>query len=78
MTQIKLTVSRGENFTPASLMKRYADRTPGVVYYTSYWGNARLALDGIEYQYHHWSITAENGADVVTLYFEEVKTNERV
>ena len=27
MKQIKIQVARGENFTPASLMKRYADQT---------------------------------------------------
>lgn len=72
MIQIKLTVSRGENFTPASLMKRYADQTPGVIFHRGYWGAALLAIGSRNYEYHHWSITAENGAEVVTLHCREV------
>lgn len=72
MTQISVTVSRGENFTPASLMYRYAKHTPGVTHYNSHFGATRLIINGRHYEYHHLSITAENGADVVTLYLEEV------
>ena len=36
MIQIQVTVSRGENFTPASLMYRYAKHTPGVTHYNSH------------------------------------------
>lgn len=72
MIQIKVSISRGENFTPASLMKRYADQTPGTEFRRSYFGNALLQIGGKAYSYHHWSITAENGAEVVTLFCEEV------
>lgn len=72
MIQIKLTVSRGENFTPASLMYRYAKHTSGVTHYNSHFGNARLIIKGRHYGYHNFSITAENGADVVTLHLGEV------
>lgn len=72
MKQIKIQVSRGENFTPASLMKRYADQT-GTEFRRSFWGAAELVIEGRFYQYHHWSITAENDVEIVTLYLEEVK-----
>lgn len=78
MIQISVTVSRGENFTPASLMYRYAKHTPGVTHYNSHFGATRLIIKGKHYEYHHLSITAENGTDVVTLHLEEVKSNERV
>jgi hypothetical protein len=72
MIQIKLTVSRGENFTPGSLMKRYADQTPGAIHHYGHFGAHRLALNNRDYEYHHWSVTADNGADVVTLFLLEV------
>ena len=71
MNQIKIQVARGENFTPASLMKRYADHT-GAEFRRSFWGAAELVIEGRFYHYHHWSITAENGIETVTLYLEEV------
>lgn len=71
MIQIQVTVFRGENFTPSALMKRYADHTPGAEFRRSYFENALLVIGGKSYTYHHWSITAENGAEVVTLYLEE-------
>lgn len=74
MKQIKIQVARGENFTPASLMKCYADHTVAV-FRRSFWGAAELVIEGRFYQYHHWSITAENGIETVTLYLEEVKHN---
>lgn len=74
MKEIKIKVDPGENFTAAGLMKRYADQTPGVMFGRSYFGEAELTQDGKKYRYHHWSITSENGAEVVTLYLQEVKT----
>lgn len=71
MNQVKITVQRGENFTAASLMKRYANQT-GAEFRRSFWGAAELVIDGIAYQYHHWSVTAENGAETITLFLEEV------
>ena len=71
MKEIKIQVSRGENFTPASLMKRYADQT-GAEFRRSFWGAAGLVIEGRFYQYHHWGITAENGVEIVTLFLEEV------
>ena len=75
MKQIKIQIARGENFTPASLMKRYADKTPGVAFTRGYFGNAQLVIEERIYQYHHWSITAENDVETVTLHLEEVKHN---
>lgn len=72
MIQISVTVSRGENFTAASLMYRYAKHTPGVTYYNCRLGGARLIIKGRHYDCHHCSITAENGFDVVTLHLVEV------
>lgn len=74
MIQFQIPVTRGENFTPASLMKRYAACTPGVEFCRSYFGNAllQMQISGKAYSYHHWSIAAVNGAEVVTLHCEEV------
>lgn len=73
MRQIKIQVALGENFTPNSLMKRYADQTPGVTFEHGRFFTAFLRIDGKTYDYHHWSITAENDVEIVTLYLEEVK-----
>ena len=75
MKQIKIQIARGENFTPASLMKRYADKTPGAVFTRGYFGNAQLVIEERIYQYHHWSITAEYDVETVTLHLEEAKHN---
>lgn len=72
MKQIQITTTRGENFSPASLMNRYAKQTPGVEFRRSYWGTAQLVIDGQPYSHHHWSITAQDSAEIVTLYLEEV------
>lgn len=74
MKQICLEVDNGENFTPAGLMNRYAKQNPGIFFYRSFWGNARLSIAGHDYEYHHWMITAENGKTFVTLFIEEVKS----
>ena len=71
MKQIQIQVARGENFTPARLMKRYADQT-GATFTNDLWSRAELVIDGRFYQYHHWSITAHGGVEIVTLYLEEV------
>ena len=72
MKEIKVSVRHGENFTAASLMKRYADQT-GTEFRRSLWGAAELIIEGEKYQYDHWSVTSENGADVVTLYLVSSK-----
>ena len=71
MKEITVTVQHGENFTAAGLMKRYADQT-GAEFRRGCYGAAELVIEGKPYQYHHGSITAENGAESVTLYLEEV------
>ena len=71
MKQIQITVQRGENFTAASLMKRYADQT-GAEFRRRFWGAAELVIDDNAYHYHHWSVTAENGTETITLFLEEV------
>ena len=76
MKQIQIQAARGENFTPAGLMKRYADQT-GTEFRRSFWGAAELVIEGRFYQYHHWRITAENGAEIVTLFLEEVIKHEQ-
>ena len=70
MREIKIEVDPRENFTAASLMKRYADQTPGVEFGRSCWGQSMLTIEGMAYIYHHWSVTGDNGAAVVTLYLE--------
>lgn len=76
MKEIRIQVDPRENFTPAGLMKRYADQTAGVQFGRSYWGTAQLTINGNVYEYHHWSITAEKGVPTVTLYLLEVKTRQ--
>lgn len=75
MKEIKIELIPGGNFTPSALMRRYADKTPGVAFTRGYFGNAQLVIEERIYQYHHWGITAENGAEIVTLFLEEVKHN---
>ena len=76
MKKIQIELIPGGNFTPSALMKRYADKTPGVVFTRGYFGNAQLVIEERIYQYHHWSITAENDVETVTLHLEEVKHND--
>lgn len=45
MKEIKIQVARGENFTPASLMKRYADQAD-TEFRRSFWGAAELVIEG--------------------------------
>ena len=73
MKQIKIQVARGENFTPNSLMKRYADQTPGVTFEHGRYFSTFLcfAIDGKTYDYDHWNLTTENVIEIVTLYLEE-------
>lgn len=72
MKKIQIELIPGGNFTPSALMKRYADKTPGVAFTRGYYGNAQLVIEERIYQYHHWGITAENDAETVTLFLEEV------
>lgn len=73
MKEIQIKVDPGENFTPAGLMQRYAKQTPGVEFDRSFWGAAQLTINGKVYIYHHWGITAEQGAEIVKLFLEEVR-----
>lgn len=74
MEQIKIPITHDWNFTPASLMNYYAKQTPGVTFYRTYFGNPRLILNSNVYQYHHWSITANHGVTIVTLFLERATT----
>lgn len=69
--QVQIQIGGGENFTPASLMKRYADQT-GATFTRDRWGRAELVIDGQPYEYHHWSITSVEGVETVTLHLAEV------
>ena len=60
MKQISLSVRNDVNFTPAGLMKAYADKTPSVVFTRNEWGNARLIIEGEVYEYHHWHLCRED------------------
>ena len=75
MKKIQIELIPGGNFTPSALMKRYADKTPGVAFTRGYFGNAQIVIEERIYQYNHWSITAENDVETVTLHLEEVKHN---
>ena len=70
MKEIKIAVDPTENFTASSLMHRYANQTPGAKLRSTYWFETLLEIGGIPYRYHHWSVTAEKGAAVVTLYLQ--------
>ena len=72
MQEIKIYVNPSENFTPAGLMKRYADQTPNVVFNRGHWGAAQLTIAGSVYEYHHWGITSEDGRDCVQLFLRQV------
>ena len=74
MKEIKITVRAGENFTPAQLMKRYADQTAGVEFQRSVYGNAKLSIEGSAYYYHRWKISGE----AVTLYLLECERYDRL
>lgn len=73
LKEIRVVMAAGANFTPAGLMRRYAQQTPGAEVVNGPFFDTRLQIGGIPYRYHHWSITAENGAQIVTLYMEEVR-----
>ena len=73
MKEIKITVRADENFTPAQLMKRYADQTAGVKFQRGYWGDAQLIIEGQCYSYHHWGITATEGRCCVMLFLHPVE-----
>lgn len=68
MKQVKIQVARGENFTPNSLMYRYAKQTPGVTFEHGRFCTTFLRIDGKTYDYHHWSITAESGVGRLPLF----------
>lgn len=70
MKQITLNVHNAVNFTPASLMKAYADSTPGVAFTRNVWGSARLIIQGSVYRYHHWDIVRDNDREIITLTLE--------
>lgn len=65
-----VVVTRSENFTPADLMKQYADLNPNVSFSRSFWGNARLTIEGLKYRYHHWDIIPEDSRTIVVLSLE--------
>lgn len=72
MKSIQIVTAKGENFTPSELMRRYAKQHATIQFIYGYFGEARLLIAGHVYQYHHWSITADGGKEIVTLYLEEV------
>lgn len=58
MKEIKVLTNPRENFTPAGLMYRYADQTPGVeLQYTQY-GDSQLVIHGTVYDYVSWDISS--------------------
>ena len=72
MKEIKLYTAPDANFTPAGLMKRYADQHPGVSYRRDRSSEAQLTISGCTYKYDHWKITREGPRDRVTLYLGKV------
>ena len=72
MHEIKLYTDPRENFTPAGLMKRYADQTTGAEFSRGPLSEAQLTISGTVYRYDHWGMTREGGRDCVMLYLQRV------
>lgn len=62
------TMKRGSNYTPASLMHRFANES-GIAQYSNHLGRAVLTICGKRYGFDHWNI-ADNGdgTETVTVY----------
>lgn len=71
MTKIQVSVIPGSNFSPSSLMYRYAAMTPGVTFFRDRYGASRLHIGGKVYDYHHWTLSTDD--NTVTVYLEEVQ-----
>ena len=62
-------VSNTENYTPASLMKSYADRYANVHFGHNKYGSAYIKLAGVQYFYDHLQkIPLSEHRDVVTVH----------
>lgn len=62
-------VSNTENYTPASLMKRYADIQPSVRFGHNKYGSAYIELAGVCYFYDHLTkVALSKHRDVVTVH----------
>ena len=62
-------VSNTENYTPASLMKRYADKQPRARFDYNKYGSAYIEINGTRYFYDHLKkIPLSKHRDVVTVH----------
>lgn len=74
LKELKLSVGVFENFTPNSLMLRYAALHPGVVFEHRPYFETGLKIENNEYRYDHWKIEpGEDGQEVVTLYMRKAE-----
>mgnify|MGYP001624055879 CR=1 FL=1 len=69
LLDVHVLVNTEGNFTPADLMRRYAQQAPGVVFDRDPYGKALLYQGGTVWTYDRWNIG--EGFVVVTL--EEVQ-----
>ena len=74
LKEIKITVKSGENFTPNSLMLRYAAMHLGVEFEHQRYFETGLKISGDLYKYDHWKIEpGEDGTETVTLFMRKAE-----
>lgn len=74
MIELKLTVKAGENFTPNSLMLRYAALHAGVELEHLQYFETGLKIGNDLYKYDHWRIEpGDEGTETVTLYMRKME-----
>lgn len=74
LKELRLTVKDGENFTPNSLMVRYAALHSGVEFEHLPYFETGLKIGNDLYKYDHWKIEAgEDGTEAVTLFMRKVE-----
>lgn len=74
LKELKVAVKTGENFTPNSLMIRYAAMHMGVEFEHRQFFETGLKIDGDSYRYDHWKIEpGEDGQEIVTLYMRKLE-----
>ena len=74
LKELKLTVKTGENFTPSSLMVRYAALHAGVEFKRLPDFESALRICGDLYKYDHWNVVpGEDGLETVTLFMRKLE-----
>lgn len=71
-----LYVTKGSNFTPSALMKRYSDLNPQFRFYTDRYFATYLESDGTTYGFNHWKIEDAGDFERVTVYLDVIQSKE--